>query len=53
MGMRIYNDLKKVGIEVFMTKETDVKKALDLYLNGELVNKPEIVCEHKCDNKHE
>lgn len=47
MGRRIYNDLKEAGIEVFVTEETDVKKALDLYLNGKLIDRPEIECSHK------
>ena len=47
MGRRIYDDLKGIGIEVFVTEETDVKKALDLYLRDELIDKPEIGCPHK------
>lgn len=46
MGVRIYNDLKGIGIEVFVTDETDVDKALNLYLDGKLIDKPEIVCHH-------
>jgi predicted Fe-Mo cluster-binding NifX family protein len=49
MGRRIYDDLKGIGVEVFVTDETDVNKALDLYLCGELVDKPEI----GCPDKHE
>jgi predicted Fe-Mo cluster-binding NifX family protein len=49
MGRRIYDDLKGVGIEVFITDETEVKKALDLYLNGTLIDRPE----HGCSHKHE
>jgi len=47
MGRRIYDDLKGAGIEAFITDETDVKKALDLYLCGELVDRPEKGCSHK------
>lgn len=47
MGRRIYDDLKSGGIQVFVTDETDVKRALDLYLRGELVDKPEIGCQHR------
>lgn len=47
MGRRIYNDLKEIGIEVFVTDETDVNKAIDLYLSGELIDRPEIGCLHK------
>ena len=53
MGRRIYNDLKEAGIEVLITEEMDVEKALDLYLSGKLVDKPEMGCDHKCDCKHE
>lgn len=49
MGKGIYDDLKKAGIEVFITEETDVKKALDLYLRGELVDNPEMGCSHQHD----
>ncbi len=45
MGRRIYEDLKRAGIEVYITDETDVEHALELYLKGELVNRPERSCE--------
>ncbi|MBC7327867.1 NifB/NifX family molybdenum-iron cluster-binding protein [bacterium] len=47
MGKRIYDDLKSIGIEVYITDETDVKRALELYINGKLVNKPNLGCSHK------
>ena len=47
MGRRIYDDLKRIGIEVFVTDETDVRKAIDLYINGELIDKQDITCYHK------
>ncbi|MEO0114767.1 MAG: NifB/NifX family molybdenum-iron cluster-binding protein [candidate division WOR-3 bacterium] len=47
MGRRIYDDLKTIGIEVFVTDKTDVQKALDAYLCGELRDKPEIICPPK------
>jgi Uncharacterized conserved protein len=47
MGRRIRDDLTNIGIEVFVTEETDVKKALNLYLGGELIDKPETGCHHK------
>ena len=47
MGRRIYDDLKGAGIEVFVTDETEVQKALDLYINGELIDRPERGCSHK------
>uniref|UniRef100_A0A7C6AA74 Iron-molybdenum cofactor biosynthesis protein n=1 Tax=candidate division WOR-3 bacterium TaxID=2052148 RepID=A0A7C6AA74_UNCW3 len=47
MGRRIYDDLKRIGIEVFITDETDVNKALKLYLSGELIDRPELGCPPK------
>ena len=47
MGRRIYNDLTQAGIEVYVTDQTDVERALDLYLSGELIDRPELGCEHK------
>jgi len=47
MGRRIRDDLTSIGIEVFVTEETDVKKALNLYLSGELIDKPETGYHHK------
>ena len=49
MGRRIYDDLKQAGIEAFVTDETEVQKALDLYLNGALIDHPERGCSHKCE----
>jgi predicted Fe-Mo cluster-binding NifX family protein len=46
MGRRIYDDLKNANIETFITEETEVQKALEMYLNGRLVDKPEIGCQH-------
>lgn len=52
MGRRLYDDLKKAGIEVFITEETQVSKALHLFLEGKLVDKPELGCFHrkKCED---
>jgi predicted Fe-Mo cluster-binding NifX family protein len=47
MGMRIYDDLKGIGIEVFITDETNIKNALSLYLEGQLINRPELGCPHE------
>ncbi len=49
MGRRIYNDLKEAGVEVFVTDETNVRRALQLYLEGKLEHRPELGCGHKCD----
>jgi len=46
MGRRIYDDLKQSDIDVIITEETEAKKALELYLSGNLTNKPELGCNH-------
>jgi predicted Fe-Mo cluster-binding NifX family protein len=46
MGRRIYDDLKGAGIEALVTDETDVQKAINLYINGELIDRPERGCSH-------
>jgi len=49
MGRRIYDDLKRIGIEVCITDETDGDKALKLYLSGELIDRPELGSPNKHD----
>lgn len=46
MGRRIYEDLKTKGIDVIVTNETDVNKALNLYINNELDDNPDRCCCH-------
>jgi predicted Fe-Mo cluster-binding NifX family protein len=46
MGRRIYDELKGIGIEVFVTEETKIRDALNLYLEGKLVDRPELGCSH-------
>jgi predicted Fe-Mo cluster-binding NifX family protein len=46
MGRRIYDDLKGTGIEAWVTDETDVQKAIDSYINGELVDRSDRSCSH-------
>jgi len=46
MGRRIYNDLNQAGIEVFITRECNAKNAAELYLKNELVDNPELGCDH-------
>ena len=46
MGRRIYDDLKGAGIEALVTDETEVQKAIDLYINGALIDRPERGCSH-------
>jgi len=40
-------DLRKAEIEVCVTDQADLKRALELYLSGELVDRPELGCDHK------
>jgi predicted Fe-Mo cluster-binding NifX family protein len=47
MGRRIYDDLKQAGIEVFVTDEIDVENALALYLNAQLIDRPDLGCNHQ------
>lgn len=47
MGRRIYNDLAEAGIEAVITEITDCEQAAALYLKGELVNHPELGCDHR------
>ena len=44
MEKSIYDHLKRRGIEVYVTNETDVKNALDLYLSCELIDNSDIGC---------
>jgi len=46
MGRRIYNDLQQAGIEVFITDEKIAKSAAELYIKNELVNRPDLGCDH-------
>jgi len=46
MGIRMYEDLEKNGIKAFITKETQVEKAVELFLQGKLRSFPESACHH-------
>lgn len=46
MGRRIYDDLRQAGIESIITDETDAEQALQLYLKGDLKDRPELGCQH-------
>jgi predicted Fe-Mo cluster-binding NifX family protein len=46
MGRRIYADLKSAGIDVYVTAEIDVRKAVELYISGDLTDEPERSCSH-------
>jgi predicted Fe-Mo cluster-binding NifX family protein len=47
MGRRIYDDLKNAKIDVYVTEETEVKRAIELFLKAELIDRPDLSCEHK------
>ncbi|MEM2970713.1 MAG: NifB/NifX family molybdenum-iron cluster-binding protein, partial [Candidatus Bathyarchaeia archaeon] len=47
MGRRIYDDLKGANIKAFITEETEVERALSLYLQRKLTDRPELSCHHK------
>jgi len=46
MGRRIYDDMRQAGIEVFITDEINVKNAFGRYIKNELVDRPELGCDH-------
>jgi len=51
LGQRILDDLTRRGIKVFVTNETDVEAAVDLWSTGALANRPGPSCDHH--GKHE
>jgi predicted Fe-Mo cluster-binding NifX family protein len=46
MGRRIYIDLQEAGKQVFITPETEVQKAVELYIQGKLEDRPDLGCNH-------
>ena len=46
MGRRLYDDFQKVNKEVFISNESDATKAVELYLQGNLIDHPEKGCQH-------
>ncbi len=46
MGKRLYNDFDEKGIQVFVTKEKNIQKALELLTNGVLDNDTAKCCNH-------
>lgn len=38
MGRRLYDDLKNANIDVYVTQEIDLEKAINLFLEGKLTN---------------
>ena len=47
MGRQIYYDLILVDINVFVTDEIDVDRAIDLYMNNSMVDQSELACHHE------
>jgi predicted Fe-Mo cluster-binding NifX family protein len=46
MGRRLYDDLMSAGKEVFITRETDIDKAVEAYFAGNLDHDPDRSCSH-------
>jgi len=46
MGRRMYDDLKRAGVEVYVTEETECARAVELYASGALVDRPDLGCQH-------
>jgi predicted Fe-Mo cluster-binding NifX family protein len=46
MGRRLYIDFEQKGMEVFVTSENDIEKALDLYIENDLDNNSDKCCDH-------
>ena len=46
MGRRLYDDFEKRQINVFVTKEQNIDKAVELFLNDKLDNNTEGCCNH-------
>lgn len=46
MGRRLYDDLLQQGKDIYVTRETDVQRAIDLFIKDQLDNNSESCCEH-------
>ena len=46
MGKHLYEEFNQNHMEVFVTEEKNIVKALDLYLKGELKTNTEKLCAH-------
>lgn len=46
MGRRLYIDFEKKGMEVFVTSENDIEKALELFIKNDLDNNSDKCCNH-------
>lgn len=46
MGQRLYSDFMSADKKVFVTRETDAKQAVNLFLKSQLDNNPDSCCRH-------
>ncbi len=46
MGRRIFDDLCNAGIDAIITDEENIERAIALYVEGKLINRPELGCQH-------
>jgi len=46
MGQRLYNDFENRNIQIFVTREVNIDKALQLYIDGKLDNNSDKCCTH-------
>ena len=46
MGRRLYIDFEKKGMDVFVTSENDIEKALELFIKNDLDNNSDNCCNH-------
>ena len=46
MGSGVYEDLKSAGMKIFITDESDIERAIELYISGKLSDNPLSTCEH-------
>lgn len=46
MGRRLYDEFVANNMEVFITQENDIDKAVNLYLNQKLDNNEDQTCQH-------
>lgn len=46
MGRRLYVDFEQKGMRVFVTSESDIEKALELFIKNDLDNNTDKCCDH-------
>ncbi len=52
MGRRAYDDLTQSGCRVVITVEEDAQNAVELFLAGQLVDQPQLACNHGHGHEH-